>query len=68
MTRTNIVLDDELVDEAMRVTGAKTKKQVVDIALRELVKARRRKSILDLAGKLDFAEGYDPKSGWDRDL
>lgn len=37
MGRTNIVLDDELVKQAMRVSGAKTKRQAVDRALRELV-------------------------------
>jgi Arc/MetJ family transcription regulator len=37
MARTNIELDDELVREAMRLTGARTKREVVDIALRRLV-------------------------------
>jgi len=35
--RTNIVLDDSLIKRAMRVSGAKTKRQAVDRALRELV-------------------------------
>jgi Arc/MetJ family transcription regulator len=35
--RTNIVLDDRLVKQAMRLTGAKTKRQAVDLALREMV-------------------------------
>ena len=37
MGRTNIVLDDDLIRQAMQVTGAKTKRQAVDRALRELV-------------------------------
>ena len=37
MGRTNIDLDDKLVREAMRLTGARTKREVVDIALRRLV-------------------------------
>ena len=37
MGRTNIELDDQLVEQAMRLTGAKTKREVVDIALRRLV-------------------------------
>jgi len=37
MARTNIEIDDELVAEAMRVTGASTKREVVDVALRRLV-------------------------------
>jgi len=37
MGRTNIEIDDRLVGEAMRLTGARTKREVVDIALRRLV-------------------------------
>ncbi len=37
MARTNIELDDTLVKEAFRLTGARTKREVVDIALRRLV-------------------------------
>lgn len=66
--RTNIDLDDQLVEEAMQVSGLKTKKDVVHLALRELVKAKRKRSILDLAGQIDFADDYDPKAGWDREL
>lgn len=68
--RTNIVLDTELVEEAQRVSGIDTKREVVDLALRELVQKRRkgRLNILDLAGQVDFEEGYDPKTDWDRKL
>lgn len=37
MARTNIVLDDDLIKRAMQVSGAKTKREAVDRALRELV-------------------------------
>ena len=37
MGRTNIVIDDKLVERAMRITGARTKREVVDIALRRLL-------------------------------
>lgn len=50
--RTNIVLDDDLVDKAMKCTGIRTKKELVNFALRELLKRRERKSILRLEGKL----------------
>lgn len=59
--RTNIDLDDAKVEEARRLTGAKTKKEVVDMALDELIKSRRKKDLLDLAGKIQFYEGYDHK-------
>lgn len=39
--RTNIVLDDELTDEAFELTGLKTKRELVELALKELVKRKR---------------------------
>ena len=57
--RTNIVLDDELVAEAMSLTGITTKREVVHQALEVLVQTRRRMSLLDLRGKVSLAEGYD---------
>lgn len=60
--RTNIVLDDDLMAEATRLTGIKTKKDLVHEALRVLVATRKRKSLLDLRGKIEFAPGYDHKA------
>jgi Arc/MetJ family transcription regulator len=60
--RTNIVLDDELMAEATRLTGIKTKKDLVHEALRVLIATRKRKSLLDLQGKIEFAPGYDHKA------
>lgn len=52
--RTNIELDDALVEEAMRLTGLGTKRAVVDAALRELVKARRRDRLGEAFGTLKW--------------
>ena len=60
--RTNIDLDDELVSEAQRLTGIDTKKGVVHEALRCLVETRKRRSLLDLKGKIELAPGYDHKA------
>jgi len=60
--RTNINLDDDLVREAFKYTGAKTKKELVHIALKELVETHKRLNLLDLAGKIRFVEDYDHKS------
>jgi Arc/MetJ family transcription regulator len=60
--RTNIVLDDEVVREASRLTGIRTKRALVDEALRLLVKVRKRRSLLPLKGKIRFADGYDHKA------
>ena len=68
--RTNIVLDEDLVAEAQEVTGIATKREVVNFALRELVRQRRRGklNLFDLAGKIDFDDDFDPKADWDRKL
>jgi Bacterial antitoxin of type II TA system, VapB len=60
--RTNIVLDDDLIKEAARLSGIRTKKDLVHEALRVFIAAKRRKSLLDLAGKIEFAPGYDYKA------
>jgi len=60
--RTNIVLDDALVDEAMKLTGASTKKEVVHLALEELIRSRKKKNLVDLAGRIQFRRGFDHKA------
>lgn len=57
--RTSIVLDDKLIREAMRLTGARTKREVVDLALRDLIARRKQKDILALVGKDLIAPDYD---------
>jgi len=52
--RTNIVLDDELVKEGLRLTKVKTKKELVNLALRELVQRRKRKKLLEMEGKVEW--------------
>lgn len=52
--RTNIVIDDDLMAEAMRLTGIKTKRDVVEEALRVLVRTTAQKNILALRGKIHW--------------
>jgi Arc/MetJ family transcription regulator len=52
--RTNVEIDDKIIKKAKRYTGLKTKKQVINYALQELIKRRERKEILKLAGKLHW--------------
>ncbi len=59
--RTNIVLDEELVGEAFRLSKAKTKKALIQEALEEFVENRKRLNLLNLKGKIAFAGGYDYK-------
>ncbi len=60
--RTNVVLDDQLVQEAMELTGIKTKKEIINLALYELVKNHRQKDLRELKGKVLFAEDYNYKA------
>ncbi len=60
--RTNIVIDDDLLAEAAELTGIRTKKELVHEALRTLIATRRRKSLLDLKGKVQLRPDYDYKA------
>jgi Arc/MetJ family transcription regulator len=52
--RTNIEIDDQLVREAMRSTGARTKKAVVEAGLRLLVETHAQTGIRRLRGKVKW--------------
>jgi Arc/MetJ family transcription regulator len=60
--RTNIMLDDALVNEAARLTGISAKRELVELALKELVEHRRQKNLFDLAGRLEFSDDFDHKA------
>lgn len=57
--RTNIVIDDALMAEAMEVAGTRTKRETVDRALRELIARRERLRVLELVGKVDWEGDLD---------
>jgi Arc/MetJ family transcription regulator len=60
--RTNIVLDDELVEEAFKFSQTvSTKKELIETALKEYVYSRNRKSLKELKGKIKFSADYDYK-------
>ncbi|MFQ5432815.1 MAG: type II toxin-antitoxin system VapB family antitoxin [Nitrospinota bacterium] len=54
MLRTNIELDEKLVKEAMKLTRKKTKKELVNYALKELVSKIKRKKLLEFEGKVEW--------------
>ena len=60
--RTNIVLNESLVQEAMQYADVKSKRELVDLALREFVAARRRRDISELFGKVEIDPDYDYKA------
>ncbi len=60
--RTNIVLDDALMEEAFALTGARTKKELLHLALQELIRIRRKKDLTELAGRLRLRDDFDHKA------
>jgi Arc/MetJ family transcription regulator len=57
--RTNIVIDDKLISEAMRLSGAPTKRQVVEDGLRLLVRLKSQERIRRARGKLKWTGDLD---------
>ena len=58
MGRTNVVLDEELVEKCQKLTGIKTRRALIDYALQELLRHRRQRRLLELKGSVT----------WDGDL
>ena len=52
--RTNIVIDDELMRDALKATGVQTKREVVELGLRTLLKLKNQQKIRALRGKVDW--------------
>ena len=57
--RTNIVIDEELMKKGIRYMGLRTKKELVNYALRELIQRKERKEILRLKGKLHWEDNLE---------
>ena len=57
--RTNIVIDDKLMREALRASGLKTKREVVEEGLRTLLRLRRQEEIRSFRGKLAWKGDLD---------
>lgn len=52
--RTNIEIDDKLMKEALRLTGARTKREAVEMGLRVLLRLRRQEELRRLKGRLQW--------------
>ena len=61
--RTNIVIDDELMAQALKATGLTTKKEVVEQGLKLLIRLKEQQSIRDLKGKLRWEGDLDEMRG-----
>ncbi len=61
--RTNIDLNDQLVKEAFKYAdNVKSKRELIETALREFVARHKMKDLRDLKGKIEFADNYDYKA------
>ena len=59
---TNLSIDPKLIDEAMELSGERSKKAAVTRALEEFIARRRQKRLLELMGKLEWDPSYDYKA------
>jgi Arc/MetJ family transcription regulator len=59
---TNLSIDPDLLEEALAVSGERTKKAAVTKALREFIARRQQKRLLELVGRLEWDAGFDYKA------
>ncbi len=59
---TNLALDPDLIERAVKLSGEKTKKAAVTRALEEFIARRNQKRLVDLMGKLEWDESFDYKA------
>jgi Arc/MetJ family transcription regulator len=55
-------LDESLLSEALQLTNLTTQEELVNLALQESVRSRRKKNLLDLVGQIQFTEDFDHKA------
>jgi len=60
--RANVVLDDDLIDEAVRLTGLQAERDSRRVALQALIRQRSKRKLTDVAGQVRFADDFDPKA------
>lgn len=64
--RTNIVIDNELIEEAFKYSSSRTKKDLIHEALVTFIESRKRMNLMDLKGKIQFSDAYDYKKARER--
>ncbi len=64
--RTNIDIDDKLMEEAMKLSKLKSKKEIVNYALSELIKFHKRQSMKTLQGKVEWIGDLDKMRTYDK--
>ncbi len=64
--RTNIEIDDKLIKDALKLSGLKSKKEIVNTALEEYVKARKRQALKNLQSKVEWIGDLDKMRTYDK--
>ena len=57
---TNLAINDDLLTSAFSIGGLKTKKETVNLALKEFIQRRKRKEAIELFGQIDFTKDWNP--------
>jgi Arc/MetJ family transcription regulator len=57
--RTNIVIDDRLMADALKLTGIKTKREAVELGLKSLIRQKKQQDIRKFRGKLKWEGDFD---------
>lgn len=57
--RTNIVIDDKLMDDALKASGASTKREAVELGLKTLIQLKKQEGIKNLRGRLQWEGNLD---------
>ena len=58
---TNLAINESLLTEALFISGLNTKKETVNLALKEFIQRRKQERIINLFGTIPYDEGYDYK-------
>jgi len=64
--RTNIDIDDKLIKDALKLSGLKSKKEIVNMALEEYVKFKKRQGLKNLQGKVEWIGNLDKMRTYDK--
>ncbi|WEQ54247.1 type II toxin-antitoxin system VapB family antitoxin (plasmid) [Komagataeibacter nataicola] len=57
--RTNIIIDDTLMTDALKAAGVKTKREAVELGLRMLIRLKQQRELRTLRGKIDWQGDLD---------
>ena len=60
--QTTLNLDEALLNEAFQLTNITNQEELINLALQELVRSRKKKNLLDLTGQIQFILGFDHKA------